>query len=158
MELKRAIIGNFGGLEKFKEELLKVESDNFEKYLRENNLHPEQRRAKREAAHKINLEVANKKIEELEEKAKEANSTIELFRIFQEITRISQNYKFERGWRDADLFFLSDNVLSKFLLEKLGSYTATPYDNGEMIIKTKKGVSYSTKRHPGKKSLYELIK
>ena len=153
-----AIIGNYGGLDKFKKILIDVEIDDFEKYLRENNLHPEQRRAKRDTAHEINLKVATKKIAELEEKAKKADSAKEMFSIFQEITRISQNYNFDRGWSDADFFFLADNVLSKFLLEKLGSYTATPYDNGEMIIKTKKGVSYSTKRHPGKKSLYELIK
>ena len=39
------------------------------------------------------------------------------------------------GWSGADLV-LADNKLSKKLLEKLGTYTVTPFDDGTLMIKS----------------------
>lgn len=52
----------------------------------------------------------------------------------------------ENGWFIADKVFGGENALTAALLNFGGSFTFTPFDNGEIVIKFDNGSRYSTSR------------
>lgn len=79
------------------------------------------------------------------------DSTVqEVFQAFQSIRKI------DTGWFATEKAFLDNKRVKEFLLSKIGSYTATPFDNGEVIIKAENS-KFSNKRHAGYDSLYDLF-
>jgi len=103
--------------------------------------------------------LARKQRREMREKSiNEANLVLdniqdytpkEIYRAFEVVNKV------DFGWSLSQKVFISENPLSNLLLDVIGGYTATPFDDGKVILKTKNGYRYSNKR--GYKSIYELL-
>jgi hypothetical protein len=59
------------------------------------------------------------------------------------------------GWEAVDIL-IGDNKLSNILFNKLGSFTATPFDDGNIFLKGEKGKA-SLKRGTNRQTISSLI-
>lgn len=110
-----------------------------------------EREAQVEKSKEINARAKAERLSNLWDAAPQERSAKGMYDLFKEINKLDPD-----GWKVVQFFFLQKNPLSDVLRAKLGNYTATPYDNGEVIIKAN-GVSYSNHRHHTRKPISDLI-
>lgn len=140
-------IGNFinsmGGVDSILSNCIEIDTT-FSEYIQERNIKLKEAKENRLANQLNSLKEAYAIIEN------EKSTVQEVFRAYQSTRKI------DTGWFASDKAFLENKKVKAFLLAKIGSYTITPFDNGEVIIKTDKE-KYSNIRHFGYKSMYDLF-
>ena len=138
-----AFINCYGGVEAILRNCTEIDIT-FHEYMQERSLQLKEAKERRLVNILNSLKDAYSIIES------ENSSVQEVLLAFQSIRKI------DTGWFASDKAFLENKKVSEFLLNKIGSYTVTPFDNGEVIIKAK-NTKYSNVRHFGYNSMYELF-